>query len=286
MLDVIKPMLAEVVKEKDLDKLEGYAIEPKYDGSRNIFVIDFENNKLTIKRRNSRTDVFEEVDDNQFPEFNIEKLKEFMNDKIRNIILDGEMVSNNFASLMNRTHLTDSYKIKLAMKFNPVSFIVFDVLFLNDNDLTILPYSERRYVLETELIRQNDTIKITQMFPNNPTQTFETMLKKGFEGIVLKRLDSRYYQKRTSEWLKCKRHETETLEILSYDTKSNSRPQKNRSIQVPVLNLITEKGRLTIPRKEDMDYYYAHKPKLVEVEFQELSENNKMRFPKFVRFVV
>jgi len=128
-------------------------------------------------------------------------------------------------------------------------------------------------------------LKVIQMFADYPTQTFKTMLEKGFEGIILKRLNSRYIQRRTDDWLKCKKHETETVEILDFDTKSKSRPQKNRSIKVPVLNLITTLGRVTVPRKEDMDYFYAFKPKLVEVEFQELSKAKKMRFPKFMRFV-
>ncbi len=285
MIEIRKPMLAYRIREEDLDKLNGYAFEPKYDGSRNIFIIDFERNSLTIKRRNSRTDVFERIPDYQFPEFNIDDLRKVMNKNIRNIILDGEMMSNSFADLMNRTHLIDSFKIKLAMKFNPVYFVAFDILYMNDNDLTMLPYKERRYILETELIKKNDLVKVIDVFYDYPTQIFETMLKKGFEGIIAKRLNSKYIQSRTKDWLKCKKHFTETVKILDFDTKSKSRPQKNKSIKIPVLNLITPIGRVTVPRKEDIDYYYAHKPKMVEVEFQELSKENKMRFPKFVRFV-
>jgi len=280
-----KPMLANRIKKEDLNKLVGYAIEPKQDGSRNLFIIDLLNDSLVIKRRNSQTNLFEIVPNYQFPEFNIKKLKKIFNNAIRNIILDGEMISKDFPSLLSRTHLMNPLKCKLASKTIPVKYIVFDILYLNNNDLTHLPYIERRHILETELIKKNNLIKIIDVFVGNPLKIFEDLINKGFEGIVAKRIDSPYIQKRSNYWLKCKKEFTETLEIIGYDTKSKSRPQKNKSVNVRVLNLITKLGRISVPNQKDIDYFYKHKPQYVEVSFQELSKNNKMRFPKFVRFI-
>ena len=280
-----KPMLANRISYEDLKNLENYVFEPKYDGSRNLFLVNLDTGEFVLKRRNSRLNVFQVVSREQFPEFNLELFERILEPNVRSIILDGEMVvDEGFDILMSRTHIADRMRIKLMSEMYPAQFVAFDVLSLNGRDLTQYPLWKRRKMLEKSII-PNRTIGVVEQFEEEPQELFEQFLKDGYEGVMAKNRDSKYVQKRSNDWLKCKKHFTETLEILGYDTQSKSRPQKNLCLSVPVLNLITKLGRVTVPRAESQKYFYAYRPRFVEVEFQELSKNGAMRFPKFIRFV-
>ncbi len=193
MIEINKPMLANAVEEDKMSfNPKEYAIEPKYDGSRNLLILDFSSlycdKWLTIKRRNSRTNVFEIVPNWQFPELNGDFFRGVLSADIKNVILDGEMVAKDFGMLMSRTHITDKLRIKIASKINPVSFIAFDVLALNDNDLTELPYSERRDILEKLITEENLTIKaIDSHITDKPFNLYRNLVGQGFEGIIAKR---------------------------------------------------------------------------------------------------
>jgi len=235
-----KPMLANRISVEDLKHLENYIFEPKYDGSRNLFIIDLEREQFIIKRRNSRLNVFQEVTREQFPEFNLDLFKRILSPNVKSVILDGEMIAKDFSVLMSRTQLTDLIKMKLMAKLYPVSYVTFDILSFNGRDLTNYPYLKRRKYLEKILNERNNLISIIQNYETDkPLELFNKMIKN-FEGIVAKNKKSKYIQKRTNEWLKCKKHFTETLKIIGFDTESKSRPQKNLSLKVPVLNIITK----------------------------------------------
>jgi ATP-dependent DNA ligase len=80
------------------------------------------------------------------------------------------------------------------------AFHVFDVLWLDGRDLSGLPLRERRQVL--------DGIRLESPLHRSPAiddpEPWELARRSGWEGVIAKRLDSPYEQKRSKHWLKMK----------------------------------------------------------------------------------
>jgi ATP-dependent DNA ligase len=64
------------------------------------------------------------------------------------VVLDGELMAADFPSLMSRLHPAASRVARLATE-TPASYVVFDLLAVEDEDLLRTPYAERRARLES-----------------------------------------------------------------------------------------------------------------------------------------
>lgn len=81
-----------------------------------------------------------------------------------------------------------------------VEYHVFDVVWLDGRDLTSLPLAERRVLLDA-LPLQPPLTRVPAMIDDEP---WERARAEGWEGVIAKRLDSPYEQKRSKHWLKMK----------------------------------------------------------------------------------
>jgi bifunctional non-homologous end joining protein LigD len=79
-------------------------------------------------------------------------------------------------------------------------FHVFDVLWLDGKDLTSLPLAERRRILDGIALRA----PLHRTKAINHPEPWELARARGWEGVIAKRLDSPYEQKRSKHWLKMK----------------------------------------------------------------------------------
>ena len=121
-------------------------------------------------------------------------------------LIDGEVVAlgggvPTFGNLGDRMHVRDASKaLRLAEK-NPVTLIVFDVLRLDGEDLCERPLSERRALLEGMGLA--DVAWQVPATYDDGEMLLEAAKQQGFEGIVSKRLSSRYRPgQRSRDWLK------------------------------------------------------------------------------------
>jgi bifunctional non-homologous end joining protein LigD len=128
----------------------------------------------------------------------------------RDTVLDGELVAfdedglPSFERLQQRIHQTDEGVVRRRMKSHPVTYVLFDLLHLEGRNLIGEPYARRR-----ELLEGLGLDGPSWQTPGYSTEPAETVLaasaERKLEGIVLKRLDSRYLPgKRTGAWLKVK----------------------------------------------------------------------------------
>src|SRR5690606_2830624 len=84
-------------------------------------------------------------------------------------------------------------------------YYVFDLLWLNGYDLTMLPLQQRRELLKQQLPDEEGIIRLSQNFQTSATEFLQTAGKLGLEGIMAKREDSVYQPgERTRDWLKMK----------------------------------------------------------------------------------
>src|SRR5947207_10773084 len=140
----VRPMLSKAVGT--LDALPAGAqllFEPKWDGFRCIAFRDGDEIELGSRNERPLTRYFPEV---------CLALRDALPPRC---VVDGEIViagaeGLEFDSLQLRLHPAESRVRKLAAEM-PASFVVFDLLALDDRDLRAEPFSERRALLETAL---------------------------------------------------------------------------------------------------------------------------------------
>jgi bifunctional non-homologous end joining protein LigD len=128
----------------------------------------------------------------------------------RDAVLDGELVAfdpegrPSFERLQQRIHQTAESVVRRRMKSHPVTYVVFDLLYLDGEDLTAEPYRRRRELLEgLELDGLN--WQTPGYVAGHAQELLAASAAQGLEGVVLKRLDSKYLPgKRNGAWLKVK----------------------------------------------------------------------------------
>jgi bifunctional non-homologous end joining protein LigD len=134
-------------------------------------------------------------------------------------VLDGELVAfdandrPSFERLQQRIHNTDENVIRRRMKSHPVVYVVFDLLYLDGDDLTCEPYGRRRELLEG-LELSGESWQTPGFSVGHAKELLEASREQGLEGVMLKRLDSVYVPgKRTGAWLKVKNSNRQELVI-------------------------------------------------------------------------
>ncbi len=194
----VVPMLARLAQLPATD--EGWAVEVKWDGVRAIAYC--RPGRLELQTRNLR------VVTDQYPE--VRRLSRQIG--ARDAVLDGELVAfdeqgrPSFERLQQRIHQTSESVVRRRMKSHPVTYVVFDLLYLDGHDLTGEPYSRRRELLEA-LGLDGPSWQTPGYSAGRAKELLAASAERELEGIVMKRLDSRYSPgKRGGSWLKVKTH--------------------------------------------------------------------------------
>ncbi|HUG55670.1 MAG TPA: DNA ligase D, partial [Candidatus Limnocylindrales bacterium] len=109
--------------------------------------------------------------------------------------------------LQPRMHLTDEGAIRRLRRTVPIVYQVFDLLYLDGEDLTRLPLRERLRRLESAVTPMG-AIRRAEPFVGEGLALYEAVIEQGLEGIVAKRLDSPYVFGRSAAWVKVKAQRT------------------------------------------------------------------------------
>jgi bifunctional non-homologous end joining protein LigD len=128
----------------------------------------------------------------------------------REALLDGEIVAfdaggrPDFGRLQRRMHLASESAVRRRMNDTPVAYMAFDLLHLDGRSTLDLPYAERRELLE-DLELEGPHWQTPAYHAGDGRALLEASRARGLEGIVAKRLDSRYEPgRRSSAWRKIK----------------------------------------------------------------------------------
>ncbi|WP_431917000.1 non-homologous end-joining DNA ligase [Nonomuraea jabiensis] len=214
----VEPMLA-VPGELPSDR-ERYGLEVKWDGIRALIHLD---GGLRVTGRHGVEYT------RRYPEIS--------GFGIKNAIIDGEVVAldrrgrPSFERLQHRMHLTDPEPVMLELY--PITYMPFDLLYLDGTPLFDLPYSDRRSLLD-EL-----DVGAPPYFPGDSDLLAATS-EQGLEGVVAKRLDSPYRPgTRSPWWIKVKHLRTREVVIGGW------KPGKGRragGIGSLVMGMFTDRG--------------------------------------------
>jgi bifunctional non-homologous end joining protein LigD len=202
----LTPMLATLTTKLPPDE-DAWAYEIKWDGVRALAYND--SGHLHLESRNLR-DIT-----SHYPELRALGPELGSTDAI----LDGEIVAfdeegrPSFERLQSRMHLASEAQIRRRMATTPVTYLLFDLLYLEGRSLLDLPYTERRERLE-ELGLDGPSWQTPSYHRGDGKALLELSRERGLEGLVAKRLDSRYVPgRRTRAWLKVKNVQSQEFVI-------------------------------------------------------------------------
>jgi bifunctional non-homologous end joining protein LigD len=196
---MFSPMLATLVEAPLVDPALAY--EPKYDGIRAIAEVAANGRAVRLWSRlgNDKT--------SQFPEV-VDALRAWARRRREPVVLDGEIVALDtrgepagFQQLQGRIHVKDE-----PAASGRVAYILFDLLRVGTRDLTEQTLEERRAQLEALVSRSTSAvIRISEQVHGDGRDLYDRALASGWEGLIAKRLDSKYRPgKRSPDWCKLK----------------------------------------------------------------------------------
>jgi bifunctional non-homologous end joining protein LigD len=231
MPTTIHPMLAESIEKPFDDK--DWLFEIKWDGYRAIAFVEGGKVRLVSRNQNELTGRYPELKD--MPHFI----------QAKTAILDGEAVAldadgrASFSLMQQRTGFRPGGKKAAAKADVPVLYYAFDLIYLDGYDWRRVNLEERKKKLR-EILMPGDSLRYSDHYEEQGKALFEIAREKKLEGILAKRRDSYYEERRSRDWLKIKiRHRMECV-VGGYTNPEGSRSHFGSL----VLGLYDKQGRL------------------------------------------
>ena len=230
----VRPMLASlgVAPQSTTD----YAYEPKYDGIRALVSITPGSTRARRSSRHSglHVQIWSRLGNDktaQFPEL-VEALAAAFGRRRAPLLLDGEIVALNaaghpvsFLQLQPRIHRRSTRQADAPV---PVAFIAFDLLRDGDEDLRGLSLRSRRSRLERACAvlpaPTTGPVRMSEQVVGSPGSLEARARAEGWEGLIAKRLDSRYLSgARSGDWRKLKLVKTQSCIVGGWTSPKGTR---------------------------------------------------------------
>jgi bifunctional non-homologous end joining protein LigD len=198
----VEPMKAVLTDERFSD--DGWIYERKLDGIRCVAIKAERRVRLLSRNDLSLNGRFPEV---------VEALER---DPATGFVIDGEAVAfagaqTSFARLQQR-----------GERPGAVYLYAFDLLHLAGHDTTALPLRTRKALLRAALAFHGP-VRLTPHRNRDGEALFRDACRKGWEGVIAKRADSRYVHGRSRDWLKFKCSAEQELVVGGYTAPRGSR---------------------------------------------------------------
>jgi len=231
--------------------------------------------------------------------------------RVEEAIIDGE------ACIVDDDGRTSFQGLQNAIKaerYGRLRLFAFDLLFLDGYDLTECSLLDRKRLLRGVIPSdegEDATLRYTDHIVGGGAAVYEQACELGLEGVICKKADSRYTQKRTRSWLKVKCSKRQEFVIVGFTEPGGSRKHfgslllgahdengelvyagkvgtgfsdatlrsiggKLRSTERTTCPLSTEPGR-----SETKDARWVTPELVGEVEFTEWTSDGRLRHPAF-----
>ncbi|TMI19940.1 DNA ligase [Candidatus Bathyarchaeota archaeon] len=285
---------------------ENYFFEPKWDGLRVIMF--FHEGKIELQNRNLRDAT------GSYPE--LQKIRDRIGAKTA--VLDGEVVVlredgvPDFGRLQARFSVDDQKRVGVLAKTTPVTYVAFDLLHLNGQDVITRPLVERKKRLRS-IVRESPYLLYGDHIETEGARFFKEATSRGFEGVIGKQSQSQYVPGlRTDYWIKTKKVETTDCVVIGFSQGEGTRDLTFGSL---ILAAYDENGKLrhignvgggfSNTALEDLRKKLSRivtktatvegsvespspvtwvKPRLVvEVAYMTVTADGRLRFPRFKR---
>jgi bifunctional non-homologous end joining protein LigD len=307
-----KPKFVEPMLSKPVNKLP--------EGKEWIYELKFDGYRAEAIRNGKTLDLISRNAKNmkqKYPEI-VEGLKSLPE---KDCVIDGEVVAldekgvPSFQLLQNLKPATE----------RPLHFFAFDLLHFDGKDLHNLPLFQRKQILQAFLESSDGFLSLSAAFEGDPEILEEEVRKRGLEGIIAKRKESKYEPgKRTGAWVKYKTEAGQEFVIGGYKPSDRSKgmdsiivgfyednkllyagsvragftPHTRREVESVLKKLVTKKCPFAdLPEEstgrwgegltaEDMKKCIWVKPKAVcRIEFVEWTEAHHLRHAKYAGLI-
>lgn len=233
--------------------------------------------------------------------------------RIKRFILDGEIVA---VDERGRHSFALLQKIKTAKA--PLRFYVFDLLQIDNENLTRRILKKRRKRLEDEFAALPETVQLSPILCGKASDVLAHVKEFEFEGVIAKRLDSFYVPGKTSDtWQKQKTQRSDDFLVGGYvpgqygveelvvgekrdgdlyfvgSIKNGFVPSTRRKVfdaikgkeieQSPFVNLPEKKGAHRMDREKMETVRWLRPRRVAEVAFNERTPAGHLRHSKFLR---
>lgn len=187
---------------------DGWLYQVKWDGVRNLTLVEDGKVRHWSRRGRERTLLFPEL----------EGLGPALG--VRRVVLDGELVAlrdgkPSFPGILERDSggRPDPAKVRTL----PAFLMMFDLLELGDRPLYQIPVEERMRLLRA-VVPPGPRWEVVESFPGQQgPELFQAAVENGFEGVVAKRLGSPYQPGvRSRDWLKVKHRQRLLAAVCGY----------------------------------------------------------------------
>ena len=266
-------------------------IEPKLDGVRVIVICDVDKDEVKLFSRNGK-------ELSNFPEIN-KQFDEMLDQMSESMVFDGEVMSDDFQTLMREIHRKGGAKTKDA-KLNLFDCMPLEDFMAGGCDGDIMT---RKTMLEKFEFGPNinlvEYVKMNLSEPDGQKQFADynkLCIDRGFEGIMVKPVGGIYECKRSVLWLKVKPFIEVSLTVVDVEEGTGRNAGKlgalivegkddDKFIKTNVGSGLTD---------ADRESFWNAKDKLigqiVEVRADAITQNQdakdtwSLRFPRFLRF--
>ncbi|MGH7899367.1 MAG: non-homologous end-joining DNA ligase, partial [Candidatus Binatia bacterium] len=233
------------------------------------------------------------------------------------VVLDGEVVvldeagHPSFQRLQKRVQLLRSADIERATIDLPATAFLFDIFGFGDFDLRPLPLIQRKDILRL-VVPRTGPLCFTDHIEERGEELYREIGRLGLEGLVAKRRDSPYRERRSADWLKLRLDRTADFAVVGFTEPKGARAGLG-SLHLALFSddgrlryagragsglgdrqLAEVRARLEARRRSDPPCEGAlprgkgHvwvEPELVcEVRYKEWTEDGLLRHPVFLRF--
>jgi bifunctional non-homologous end joining protein LigD len=189
-----KPMLA--TPETAVPRGKDWVFEVKFDGFRALAYVHRGECELVSRNEKDLTARFPTV---------AKAIAKAV--KTPNAVVDGEIAR---IDPSGKTSFSE-----LQQGTGPLVFFAFDLLEVDGETLVDLPLSERKDRLRAVLDKRVTSVSYSEHFDDGDT-LFRVAQEQHLEGVIAKRLDSAYKQRRTRDWLKVKTENNEEFVVAGY----------------------------------------------------------------------
>lgn len=283
---------------------EEYTFEIKWDGYRSLAFFD-SHTRLQSRNLKDISDIFPELS----------QIHKFF--KQSGAVMDGELIAlrdgkPSFTELQKRGQLRNENQILNAVKTIPVTYIAFDLLYLNYQPLFHEPIEKRRLLLAENLYPSAELV-LADSIEGKGIAYFNSISQMGLEGVIAKKKGSVYSPgKRVNTWLKFKRKKSGPFIICGFVINPSSRGELSSLILGAYLEgklsyfgmvgtgfsrkeleiilkelqkIVGESSPFSKSNKSIPGNVYWTRPIVVcEVEYLELTDDGCLRHPSFKRF--
>jgi DNA ligase D-like protein (predicted ligase) len=231
--EFVEPMLA--LPGAPFDSAE-HLFEVKWDGTRSLCLVESTGLRLVNRRRRPQ--------DERYPEL------AFLGGLEPGLALDGEIVLMSgglpdFSLMLKREQAHGARRAAELARAHPATYVAFDLLYRGYESRMERPLAERRAELAEVLAGSREPLLVfSDGVVGAGLELYEQVTARGIEGIVAKRLASRYQPgERTGDWVKIKPRQRLLCVILGYLTEREAAPG-GKELRSLVIAAADDEGRL------------------------------------------